>query len=165
MSHKYSRKINKKFTTHEDTAADTKRVERSERRQYRAVKKSIGSYEEETGDAELDTHYNMYIPETPEHAKWIQYESGSLPCSFARARQAGCLLPDPLQKFSYYTIGTCSRMARRLNIWTVICNRFVWLGYHCELLLLRLVDYRLYLIASHAMRRGAEVCFIHPLLR
>jgi hypothetical protein len=42
--------------TRDDTPADTKKVERSERRQYQAVKNSIGSFEEETGDAESDAH-------------------------------------------------------------------------------------------------------------
>jgi hypothetical protein len=151
--------------TRDDTPADTKRVRRSEWRQYQAVKNSIGSYEEETGDAALDAHYNMYIPKTLKDATWIRYEPESLPSSFARARRAGCLLPDPLQNSTYYTIGTCSHMARRLNIWTVICNRFVWLGYPHELLSLRLVDYQLYLIASHAMRRRSRVCFVEPRLR
>ena len=149
----------------DDTLAHIKRVARGDRRQYRAVKNSIGSYEEETGDAALDAHYNMYIPKTAKDATWIHYDPQTLPSSFARARGAGCLLPDPLQPSTYYNIGTRSHMARRLNIWTAICNRFVWLGYLRELTSLRLVDYQLYLIASHAMSRRSGVCFVEPRLR
>jgi hypothetical protein len=150
-----------------DTWADPIRKKRSERREYPAEKTCIGSFIEETGDAESDAHFNLYEPKM-EDLKWVEYEDGPLSppeSDFVRARRAGCLLPDPLQQCAYYRISRRSRMARRVSIWTVICNRFVSLGYHSEVLSLRLVDYQLSLIASHAMSRLAGVCFIEPILQ
>jgi hypothetical protein len=149
-----------------DTSADP-RNKRSEPRKYPEVTTSIGSFLEETGDAESDAHFNLYEPKKPDLI-WVEYEDGPLPppeSDFVRARRACCLLPDPLQQDAYYTISHGNHMARRLSIWTVICNGLVRLGYHCELFSLRLVDYQLHLIASHSMSRLAGVCFIEPILR
>src|SRR5271170_1007493 len=84
---------------------------------------SISSLYEVTGDEKKDSLWDSYIPDNPEYI--TLHETRPLPpppSLFARARQAGCLLPDPLSEQKYFTVSPHGPMARSLSVWTLICN-------------------------------------------
>jgi len=140
------------------------------RRSYSEPYNSISSIFEVTDCAKVDVHYNSYLPKsivciydcraalTDPLSKSLSTRFGA----FHRARRAGCLLPDPLEIDTYYTVPHRTPEARTLSIWTAVCPRLVALGYSKEMLQLRILNYQLYLIASHALRRGAAVSFTSP---
>ena len=139
------------------------------RRLYSEPYNSISSIFEVTGCAKVDVHYNSYLPKSIVcihdcRAPLTDPLSKSLStvfCAFNRARRSGCLV-HPQEIDTYYTVRHRTPEARTLGIWTAVCPRLVALGYRQEILQLRIVNYQLYLISSHALRRGAAVSFASP---